>query len=449
MTRSDRCLRFAGLALHEERFASSPRGSGQLRAGWSRCALWVWTSLGLCAAACGRDVTMPDPAIGAGLSDAGSSDADTRPISDGGPRSGRCRLDRDGSPDRPPGVVITNVDTRAGRYVGSPSLVKLADGTLLASHDFFGAGQRDRPPTRVYRSQDQGKRWSMVATMEGQFWSTLFEHRGAVYLLGTSAEYGNLVIRRSTDTGDTWTVPTGPEVGLLRIGQFHTAPMPLLRHAGRLWRSVEVVSDTRSWGNFEAAIMSADAGADLLRADAWTVSLSQPFPADAARGGSWLEGNAVLGRDGGLRNILRVHVDNAPELAATLTYAEGRTPQVSFMPLPGGSKKFVIRYDAVSDRYLALANPAREGSTRTAYQRNKLALLWASSLDGWNLGPTLLEHPDQARHGFQYADWRFDGADLIFVSRTAYDDPFGGARSAHDANYMTFHRLHDFRRCLD
>ena len=32
------------------------------------------------------------------------------------------------------------------------------------------------------------------------------------------------------------------------------------------------------------------------------------------------------------------------------------------------------------------------------------------------------------------------------VARTAYDDGLGGAPNAHDANYLTFHRVANFRR---
>ena len=58
----------------------------------------------------------------------------------------------------------------------------------------------------------------------------------------------------------------------------------------------------------------------------------------------------------------------------------------------------------------------------------------------------LLQHPDTAKHGFQYVDWRFDGEDLIAACRTAFDDDQGGAHNFHDANYLTFHRIADFRR---
>src|SRR5262249_16985968 len=37
------------------------------------------------------------------------------------------------------------------------------------------------------------------------------------------------------------------------------------------------------------------------------------------------------------------------------------------------------------------------------------------------------------------------GDDIIAACRTAYDDGKGGAHSAHDANYLTFHRFANFR----
>jgi hypothetical protein len=43
--------------------------------------------------------------------------------------------------------------------------------------------------------------------------------------------------------------------------------------------------------------------------------------------------------------------------------------------------------------------------------------------------------------GFQYADWQFDGDDLIYLVRTSYD----GGHNYHDANRITFHRIEDFR----
>jgi hypothetical protein len=51
---------------------------------------------------------------------------------------------------------------------------------------------------------------------------------------------------------------------------------------------------------------------------------------------------------------------------------------------------------------------------------------------------------DDLKVGFQYVDWFFDGEDIIFVSRTALN----GAYNFHNANYMTFHTLENFRSFL-
>src|SRR5690606_10897233 len=76
-------------------------------------------------------------------------------------------------------------------YLGSPSLVQLGNGHLLASHDYFGPnrthdelGRSNR--TTVYLSTDKGLNWKRLKDIDGIYWATLFIHRDAVYLLGTS-----------------------------------------------------------------------------------------------------------------------------------------------------------------------------------------------------------------------------------------------------------------------
>ena len=49
---------------------------------------------------------------------------------------------------------------------------------------------------------------------------------------------------------------------------------------------------------------------------------------------------------------------------------------------------------------------------------------------------------DVAKVGFQYADFEFDGEDIIYLCRTAVN----GAHSYHDSNYSTFHRIENFRK---
>src|SRR5690606_13474520 len=77
--------------------------------------------------------------------------------------------------------------------------------------------------------------------------------------------------------------------------------------------------------------------------------------------------------------------------------------------------------------------------------RNTQALMSSKDLVHWELNRILLHHRERAYHGFQYVDWQFEGEDIIFLSRTAYDDGLGGARNNHDANFLTFHRIKAFR----
>lgn len=74
------------------------------------------------------------------------------------------------------------------------------------------------------------------------FWASIFTHINSIYLFGTDKHHGNLVIMRSDDEGKTWTVPANENSGLLLQGQYHTAPVPVVIHNGRIWRAVENAS---------------------------------------------------------------------------------------------------------------------------------------------------------------------------------------------------------------
>ena len=338
----------------------------------------------------------------------------------------------------PPGVVVDHHPAATKQYIGSPSIAILPDGSYVASHDFFGKGstQSTSAVTRVFRSTDRGRSWRQTAEMHDQFWSNLFVHRKRLYLMGITYEYGRVVIRESSDGGATWTPPSY----LTSDPNFHTAPVPIAIHGGRIWRAMEY-HPPGPWGFFQAFMLSAPVKANLMDPKSWQFTERLPYPAGAVEGKHWLEGNAVVGPKGVLYDILRV--DNI-EKAALVRVAGNRLEFERLTDFPGGAKKFTIRYDSKTRRYWALANPAPQSRT-PASVRNTLALVSSADLLDWRVERIVMTHPDPLKHAFQYVDWQFDGRDIIAVVRTAFDDDAGGADSFHNANYLTFVRVEAFR----
>jgi hypothetical protein len=339
---------------------------------------------------------------------------------------------------RVPGLVIAHVPAESGRYIGSPSLAVLPTGAYVASHDVFGpeSGSTSNARSAVYGSTDRGASWRKLAEIAPMFWGKLFVHRDRLYMLGTRHEYGDVLLRRSDDGGRTWSDPLTPTTGLLQTGRYHCAPCPVLVHGGRLWRSMERFTGG-AWGNFEALVISAPIDADLLDAAAWRWSEPLPRPT----GFAWLEGNVLLDPGGGLVNLMRTNGAGDDRAALVRIAPDGHAlrfdPDQDLVAMPGGGAKFTVRHDPSTGRYWTVANQ----QTNPGAYRNRLVLASSPDLLTWQVESILLQHPDRDRHAWQYIDWHFDGADIILVSRTAFDDGLGGAHRAHDANYLTFHRI--------
>ena len=364
-------------------------------------------------------------------------------------------------------------DVATKTYLGSPSIVRLDSGDLLAAHDYFGPGcprnhENEEHLSSVYRSSDEGKTWVNVTHVAGQYWSTLFVHQGAVYLLGTSQQYGSIVIRRSEDNGNTWTHPMDSKSGLLSRGgpfreppNYHCAPVPVLIKDGRLYRAFEDLDPLPRNMGFRSLVISAPVDADLLNAAEWTISSKLRFdvswvPEDwgKLKSPGWFEGNVVETPSGEIWNILRFSAAPLVDKAAIVRVEkQGQwltfDPKTGFIDFPGGGHKFTIRRDPMTGIYLTLANNSTDPAYHT--QRNMLFLNKSVDLIHWEPVQLLLEddlglswEESIRQTGFQYVDWQFDGEDIIYVVRTAYD----GAHNRHDTNRMTFHKLQDFRFLL-
>lgn len=328
--------------------------------------------------------------------------------------------------------VIAQTSGGPSRFIGTPSIVASASGQLIAAHDLFG-DETTQNETHVYTSDDGGTTWHHRASLVGQWWSSLFRWEDALYLHGVSGSYGDVVVRRSLDEGRTWTSLDGR--GVIARGPYHCSATAVVAHDGRLWRAVERREDPEDREVLSSWLFSASVDADLLESGAWARGSARRAP----EGLRWLEGNAVVAPSGEVETMLRVRPRFGPEEAA-LVDASGAVRRIV---IPGGAKKFTVRYDAICGRYLAITNPAPPGGfpgeRDLARIRNRLVLLSSSDLTTWEVEREVIASLDWRHDGFQYADWVRVGSRLAVVARTAYRRPTVPHLSAMASNLLTFH----------
>lgn len=364
------------------------------------------------------------------------------------------RLARTG---KPVGTVVNYLhpdDTAyafSGRYLCSPSLVRHPDGFLLASMDLFGQ-RYPQNLTIIFRSDDNGKTWHYVSELMPCFWGKMFIHKGELYMLACSTEYGDLLIGKSTDGGKTFSAP----VCLLRGSNgkngndgVHKNPQNILIYNGRIYNTLE----WGSWSNTEyshaAMVMSCDANDDLLLSENWSFTPPRKFDPNFAAEVSQLpncsmtiEGTLVIDPKNRLLNVMRFGGDRC-----ALAYEVNTRDHESMLeyshciPFPANRSKFMIKKDALSGKYYSIASRIKDDASHSS--RNLLSLMSSEDLKTWGVVCDLLDHScaDPKKVGFQYVDFEFDGDDIIYLCRTALNN----AHNFHDSNYSTFHRIKNFR----
>ncbi len=364
-----------------------------------------------------------------------------------------------------PGTIITKSLDPKNVYITNPSITILPDGDYLAACTGAFRFSGGNAGVTFFLSSDKGQTWQVQSANNGNMsYQNLFVHNGTLYVIGTDKPQGNIIIRKSTDKGITWTYPSNSsEDGFLLAGQYHSAPVPLVINGGRIWRGFETNFDGE---NKRVLVMSAPADADLMKASNWTFSNQLAYQTSWISGGGksfkqWLEGNVVVDRDGKVVNMLRIDEEVYGGVAAMVRV--NSPANISFdytkdiINFPGGGKKFAIRYDPVSDYYWTLSNAEfDEDRTKThngiysggipcGLLRSRLVLMYSYDLRNWMVKDTIISSDNPFFHGFQYVDWQFDNNDIIAVSRTAFEDTDGLPVRQHDANFFTFHRIANFR----
>lgn len=338
----------------------------------------------------------------------------------------------------------------SGRFLASPSLARTPSGALIVSMDVFEwhGGQN---LTLLFESHDGGETWQHLTELFPCFWGVLFMHHGVLYELAMSTEYGDLIIGASYDEGESWTAPVRlfPGSGNGDVGGLHKAPAPVIEADGRLVTAI----DYGSWesGGLRQALLSVDVSANLLDPGSWRLGeFCDPRQDLLSREGlvaGGLEGNAVLGPDGHVYDLLRLQMNGGAARFGKALLLESDEHMTalryrSVVDFNGGSNsKFFVIFDAVTCRYWAVANEIVDADRPGA--RTVLSLSVSSDLRSFVNVHRVVDFSacDDAFVAAQYPSALIDGDDLLIVSRTAVN----GADSYHNSNYITFHRVHDFR----
>ena len=344
----------------------------------------------------------------------------------------------------------------SGRYLCSPSMVRHPDGYLLASMDLF-RGKDPQNLTLIFRSDDDGATWHYVSELTPCFWGMMFIHRGELYMLANSTEYGDLLIGKSTDGGKTFGAPTvllrssggkSRDSGDIKAGA-HKNPQNIVYHNGRIYETLE-------WGAWESSygiapmVMSCDENADLLVAENWHFSepkkLRDFAPQFEASGIDpdtiTIEGTLAVAPDGRLLNHMRIeHYQKSLVFEVNTDDPDAPLAYSHCIDFPANKAKFMIRYDQPSGYYYTIGDQLYDPQKDNA--RNLLSLLRSADLIHWEVVCDLFDyrHEDCKQVGFQYVNFLIEGDDIIYLCRTAIN----GAKSFHDNNYSTFHTIKKFR----
>lgn len=358
-------------------------------------------------------------------------------------------------------VTISEVAKLRSGTISNVCIALLPDGSLLAAC----SGAKEEEGLSMFRSTDHGTNWVKYGKFSSKInlienYTNLFVLGNTVYLFGVAAGREGFRVCRSEDCGLTWTVPDTDTNGLLLTGTYHTAQVPCIVSGGRVWRACETYSEDDT--SKKPFVISAPADADLLDASQWTRTneiSATSYTVGGVRISSMIEGNVVEAPDGSVVNIIRSNCATSSNYA-TILHVSGTT-SLSYdaasdrVDMPGGGKKFTIRYDAQSGLYWSLTNPHVEGEfvhkgiyaegLQPSLRRNRLVLISSPDLRTWTERSVIISDPDPFFHGFQYADWVVDGNDLAVVVRAAFPEVRGLPTRQHDANKFIFVRVKDFR----
>jgi hypothetical protein len=189
-------------------------------------------------------------------------------------------------------VTVYRSEHPAELFTGSPSIVALPTGRLVASLDQFGPGVGKyctgpigaryhfghKLQGLIYTSDDAGLTWTLRAKFPFCH-ARLFLAGDTLYLLGHK---GNIMIMSSANDGTTWSEPVSLTEHSDEGGRYTQAPANVLFAAGHVQLIMMYITDFDYRGYFVSTLalvaLRAPADQDLCNRANWTLSApSKPF----------------------------------------------------------------------------------------------------------------------------------------------------------------------------
>ncbi len=337
-----------------------------------------------------------------------------------------------------------------------PNIALLHDGTLLCRYplsNMEGDGESRKRRTigmRLAVSHDRGVTWQTKQQTD-HLMGIMFEHEKNVYQLGNPVDRNGLFIRRSDDSGTTWSAPVP-----LADGRFYNQAAGYVRKPEKIYCAFGVPAP--DGGRWKGSIaVAGDLSGDPMSPKAWRFSDPLQYPGtppgisralSPIQEDQMLEPN-VVERQGKLFVLHRTKIDryNISGLCAIgdleddgerLWYRFGQ-----FHPMPGAQHKFHIFYDAPSRLYWNLANlPAQPPylSLNGRQERRILVLLYSlDTLNWFQAGCVAMCKSWRESTGFGHA--AVAGDDLLVVAN-GITQP---GRALFDADTIMCYRIKNFR----
>jgi hypothetical protein len=391
-------------------------------------------------------------------------------------------------------------------YCYSPGIARTEAGRLIATFDLGGPGVAELPGVKsthgdfglcnqckVFISDDHGNNWRHAADLP-MMHARPFIAGDVVYVIGHN---GVLSITGSYDEGETWSEPAVLDDSEI----WHQAPCAMDYRHGKVYLTMEAQIPGATWPGVAPVLMSAEVNSDLLRRENWNFSNKLVFPLNREDYTGWgvpfyPTGNLTpdksdkrfCGDPGWLEShvlriydpahnfydledktvllLMRAHTGmaNIGAIAQGKEADDGslklemlKSPAgapLLFVPLPGGQMKFHIVYDEVTKLYWLVSSQATDSMTRPDLlsddryglpdnERQRLQLHFSTNLFDWCFAG-IVAMGDSSRESRQYAGMVIDGDDLLVLSRSGDNR----ARSAHNGNLITLHRVEEFRRLV-